>query len=277
MLEHSQDKLSGQILKRLNLELDGKSFAVVDSGEAATPFRVRNSYFNLAWENPGISWTNGQQVQARLFYNDLPSVPRNLRAIHGDNQVILNWDAPSSWGSGTAGGFHIDWSPTNENPRKWTPVNRAGRYYEVGASVSSFVLSGIQKLFGRSDRFIGYHPTHPYPTRAQTLALRIRAVTANPKVPGDWVEVTASPLTLVPGDKRLTASWTTTGDTYELQYKETDAPDRASVTGADPALGWVNHAQRLGPNSYVMDIRKKSAVIRGVILKDSNPTSATHG
>ena len=99
--------------------------------------------------------------------------------------------------------------------------------------------------------------------------MRIRAFSANPKVRSDWVEVTSTPLTLVPGDKRLTASWTTAGDTYELQYKETDAPDRKSVTGADPALGWVNHAQRLGPHAFVTDIRKKSAVIRGVVLKDS--------
>ena len=36
------------------------------------------------------------------------------------------------------------------------------------------------------------------------------------------------------------------GDTFELQYKETSAPDRASFTGADPALGWVYYEQRLG-------------------------------
>ena len=71
-------------------------------------------YFNLDWQNPGFSWTSGQQVQARLFYNDdPPSVPRNVRGRAGDeNHITLNWDAPSSWGDGTAGGFELQWKPT---------------------------------------------------------------------------------------------------------------------------------------------------------------------
>ena len=98
--------------------------------------------------------------------------------------------------------------------------------------------------------FQGTHPLLGYevPRTVNTqnsYDLRVRAFSANPKVASDWVEVTPSPLTLAPGNQRLTASWTTPGDTYELQYKESDAPDRKSVTGADPALGWVNYVHRL--------------------------------
>ena len=90
----------------------------------------------------------------------------------------------------------------------------------------------------------------------------------------DGLEVSVSLLapprapTVAPGDQRLTVSWWgETGNIFELQYKETSAPDQEDrLTGVDPALGWVNHAQRLGPNSYVMDIRKKTAVIRGPVV-----------
>ena len=75
--------------------------------------------------------------------------------------------------------------------------------------------------------------------------------------------------TLVPGDQRLTASWSTPGNSYELQYKESDAPDQEDrLTGADPARGWIDYEHRLAPHSYVLDIRKKSAVIRGPYLRD---------
>ena len=183
------DNPHGRIWSKLTLQVGGKSF---DAPNSFNLNEISPSQSALQWNNPGLSWTSGQQVQARLFYNDdPPSVPRNVRAIAIDNQVILNWDAPSSWGDGTAGGFRIEWKPTSEPPEKWTPVNSANREYEVGASVSSFVLSGTQMLEGRDDRFIGHHPTHPNPTRAQALDLRIRAFSANPKVTGDWVEVTA--------------------------------------------------------------------------------------
>ena len=77
------------------------------------------------------------------------------------------------------------------------------------------------------------------------------------------VTAPAPTLTLLPGNQRLAVSWASPDDTYELQYKETDAPDRASFTGADPALGWVEHV-RLGSGGRVLDIRGKGEVIRGL-------------
>ena len=254
-----RDNPHGQLWRKLTLQVGGKSFDVVDGND----FNERSEAAGaVQWANPGFSWTVGQQVQARLFYNDQPPVPRNVRASVVDNRINLTWDAPSSWGDGTAGGFEIQWKPTDLGPGNWGPVVRAESRYEVGASVSSFVFQGTHPL-------LGYEIPRTVNTQ-NSYDLRVRAFSANPKVASDWVEVTSTPLTLVPGDGRLTASWTAPGDTYELQYKETDAPDRKSATGADPALGWINHAQRLGLNSYVFDIRKKSAVIRGVILKDSS-------
>ena len=258
------DNPHGRIWKRLTLQVGGKSFDAYDAPNLNDIGAFQSA---LEWDNAGLSWTSGQQVQARLFYNDQPSVPRNVRAIAGDNRITLNWDAPSSWGDGTAGGFQIEWKPTDLPPDNWTPVNGGAREYEVGASVSSFVLSGTQRLEGRSNRVIDTRNSYD---------LRVRAFSANPKATGDWVEVTSSPLTLVPGDGRLTASWTTPGDTYQLQYKESDAPDRASVTGGDPALGWVYHEHRLGNHRYVLDFRGKSAVIRGVYEND-NPKGLQPG
>ena len=36
-----------------------------------------------------------------------PSVPQNVVATPGDSQVALSWQAPSSWGDGTGGGFQV--------------------------------------------------------------------------------------------------------------------------------------------------------------------------
>ena len=58
------------------------------------------------------------------------------------------------------------------------------------------------------------------------LALLLGALSLFAPAPAE-AQTPAAP-TLVPGDGRLTASWTTAGDTYELQYKETSAPDRAA-------------------------------------------------
>lgn len=41
------------------------------------------------------------------------------------------------------------------------------------------------------------------------------------------------------GERVLFVGWLVSGDTFELEYKETSAPDRASLTGGDPALGWA--------------------------------------
>ena len=73
--------------------------------------------------------------------------------------------------------------------------------------------------------------------------------------------------TLTPGNGRLGVSWTTPAGSfsgYGLQYKETSAPDRRSLTGGDPALGWVDHFQRLHGDSFVAHVTGNSAVIRGL-------------
>ena len=73
--------------------------------------------------------------------------------------------------------------------------------------------------------------------------------------------------TLTPGNGRLGVSWTAPFGSfsgYGLQYKETSAPDRWSLTGGDPALGWVNHYQEIHPGVSVAHITGNSAVIRGL-------------
>ena len=191
------DQLPGQLWVKLTLQVGGKSFNAIESDDLVEQSRVNS---RVTWSNPGISWTSGQQVQVSLVIFDPPSVPRNVRGRAGENHVTLNWDAPSSWGSATTGRFHIEWKPTNEDPLKWSAVNRAGNtvdpYWLTEPNVFSFVLSGEQRLLGRANRFIGTHPTHPYQTRTHALHLRIRAVSAV-GVFGDWVEVTPTPFRTV--------------------------------------------------------------------------------
>ena len=136
VLDHSQDKLSGQIWKKLTLQVDGKSFDV----SASEGFVDHVSYFTVEWRNPGISWTGGQKVQVRLYSNVPPSVPRNVLGFIGDNRITLNWDAPSSWGSGTAGKFEIHWKPAGAPVTDWGSLRQAGSDHKPDASVSSFVF-----------------------------------------------------------------------------------------------------------------------------------------
>ena len=246
-----RDELPGPIWRKLTLQVDGKSFDVPDSIDSSDKKRFQG---HVTWINPGFSWTSGQQVQARLFYNDQPSVPRNVRASVGDNQVTLNWDAPSSWGDGTPGGFQIEWKPTNLSSDNWTPVNGADFEYQTEPNVFSFVLSGEQKLEGRDNRFIGTHSSHPFQERE--VDLRVRAISANPKVTGDWVEVTAyaaaPPLNLRvnPGNGQLSLSWTAPLGTvtgYDVHYTSVlhrgvvpdTWPALDNPLGNKPVAGWV--------------------------------------
>ena len=201
-----RDNPHGRIWNKLTLQVGGKSFDAPNSNNLS---ERSPSQSTVQWDSPGLSWTSGQQVQARLFYNDNPpSVPRNVRAIAIDNRINLNWDAPSSWGDGTAGGFEIQWKPTSFAADAWTPVIRGDTRYEVGASVSSFVFQGTHPLLGHDPRTIDTRNSYD---------LRVRAFSANPKATGDWVEVTsergakvtlsASPTTVWEGQaSRVTAT-----------------------------------------------------------------------
>ena len=204
-LAGQRDNPHGQLWKKLTLQVGGKSFDAYDAFEFRDETDTSNA---LQWQNPGLSWTGGQKVQARLFYNDQPSVPRNVRGFIGDNRITLNWDAPSSWGSGTAGGFQIEWKPADRTA--WSRTYRAGSVYDPDASVSSFVFSGRQQHETLDPRTVNNN-------NVDKFNFRIRAVSANPKGASDWVEVpqhrsatvtlSASPTTVWEGKaSRVTAT-----------------------------------------------------------------------
>ena len=135
-----------------------------------------------------------------VIYDPALGAPKRPRQGPVKTMSTLQLGRPQLMGSATTGIFHIEWKPTNEGPLKWTAVNRAGNtvdpYYPTEPNVFSFVLSGMQRLLGRENRFIGTHPTHPYQTRTHALQLRVRAVSAL-GVTGDWVEVTPIPFRTV--------------------------------------------------------------------------------
>ena len=176
------DRLPGKDWARLTLQLDGKSFSVPDAFEFNDEFDLAT---HQSWNNPGISWTAGQKVQVSVFYNDLPSAPRNFRATRGDDQVTLNWDVPSSWGDGTAGRYEIQWRPRNNfassSDRNYRHVfrNIVDSSYYPEASASSFVFSGRQRS-GSGITLV---------TDRNPYDFRIRAISAEPAAFSDWVEV----------------------------------------------------------------------------------------
>ncbi len=142
-----------------------------------------------------------------LISNDPPSAPRNFRATRGDDQVTLNWNAPSSWGDGTAERYQIQWRASYSPFSAWSPVHRAGSKYEPEASVSRFVFSG-----GQEDEGVGTTVV----TNRNSYAFRISAVSAQPKTASDWVEVsvdaTAPPppptnFRVTPGNENMLLQW----------------------------------------------------------------------
>ncbi len=326
-----------------------------------------------------------------------PSVPRNVSVTADDGQLILNWQAPSSWGTWSAFGYRVEWKLSTAQATAWAPVQDSGTIREPVHSDTQLTFTGLQSDAGGSSHTVTNGTSYDLRIQAfskgpgqsdvrasswvtvtnkapaarstdadltgltassstsasgtftaLTLTPRFLAATTSymatvantithvkltptQKDKGDFAHIlvgiageaptalvstdgvasgSASPAialsvganvipvrvvaddlismmdytvtitrlepgtsppapTLVPGDQRLTASWSTPGNSYELQYKESDAPDQEDrLTGADPARGWIDYEHRLAPHSYVLDIRKKSAVIRGPYLRD---------
>ena len=204
------DAVPGKSWARLTLQLDGESFHGPDTFDFND---AHNHILVRSWKDAkGISWTAGQKVQVSVIYNDLPSVPRNVGVTRGDDQVTLNWDAPSSWGSGTAGRYEIQWRLRNNfassADRQYNNVFRDSvvSAYFPEAPASSFVFSGKQQS---ASGFTLVTSRNPYD-------FRIRAVSADPRTSGEWVEVIseasaphAAPTGLgaTPGNGQLSLGW----------------------------------------------------------------------
>ncbi|MCY4379155.1 MAG: hypothetical protein OXC39_04950 [Candidatus Dadabacteria bacterium] len=119
----------------------------------------------------------------------IPTKPRNVQVTAGNAKLTLNWQAPSSWGTGVMPrGYEIDWfagaSAPETDSNEWVAIMP-----NLAASATSHTLTGTYAL-----RNSGSHTV----ANGAKYWFRIRAFTTYPNnpsdiVPGNYVEVSGTP------------------------------------------------------------------------------------
>ena len=247
----SSNPLPESFAEQLTLTIDGSKLFTFATGDRDVQNAGAVAYI---WDSPGIQWSDNQQVSLKLKVPppiDPPSEPRNFRATAGDDQITLNWDAPSSWGSWRADAFEIEWRSDTIGLMAWRGVRQGEFQFEPGASESSFVFSGTQ---------LGHRVTNRV---SYDFRIRARAQqTGKGNLRSDWVEVsvdaTAPPrpprqLQVTAGNAELGVTWVApplddevTG--YDVHYTSLSAGyapdtwpalDESEFYRYRPGNGWV--------------------------------------
>ena len=120
-----------------------------------------------------------------------PTVPRNVQATPGDGKLTLTWQAPSSWGDGTATAFHAFWKLSSAGDADW---QGATIYSAAGTLVpadTSFEFTGEQLDASFAEHIV---------TNGTAYDLRIRAVSrqSGSNLYSPWVAVYDSVPSTVP-------------------------------------------------------------------------------
>ena len=177
-----------------------------------------------------------------------PSDPQNVQWTPGNKKVTLTWEEPSSWGSGTRGGFQLQHNLNGafrDVTNNFSDTDRTLTSYQTG------LLTNIE-------------PTNGSPFKLRIRAYTVKSGVADPDNPGlndfldsSWVTVTVTPglpakiadsaLTVTPGNAKLDLSWTAPSGNgsaisgYDVHYTSavvgTVANDAAVQTGLASA-GW---------------------------------------
>ncbi len=112
----------------------------------------------------------------------LPDVPQNVTVTPGDASLTLTWEAPSSWGDFSAGGYEVDWYAGASPPANSEDWKRASN--GLTATATSYT-------------FTGTYQGHTV-ANGTTYHLRIRSYTVNPSddedtLPSTWVVASGTP------------------------------------------------------------------------------------
>ena len=177
-----------------------------------------------------------------------PTVPQNVAVTAGDAEFTITWEAPSSWGAWTAGGFEIEWKPRDAPVANWTLVKLNDVDFTPATDDTSFVFAGLQAqgVEVHNDAFYSF---------------RIRAYSQEPGTDGmelshfrtsDWVTVTSTKgvsslaLQVTEGDSRLDLSWTAATPpsgfattAYQVDYTSSTSAGSLDAVGSDSSMGWV--------------------------------------
>ncbi len=185
------------------LKLGDRTFAV--NSDSATANDGREQWDVAA--SP-VNWTDGQHVTASLILPgtaDEPEEPTNLMATaHGENQIDLEWQAPTNNGGTIISGYKIQHSPDGNSP--WTNITSNTGNTDTTYSHTSLnpQTTGYYRVFA-----INYIGTGPESNVADATT---RALDTPSQVMG--VVITAS-------NSTLSVEWAPVSDAtgYKVQWK----------------------------------------------------------
>ena len=135
-------------------------------------------------------------VQAQ---SDPPDTPQNVKVTVGNAKLTLTWQAPSSWGSGSARGYQVDWYSGPAAPAhtsaEWQRIVY-DRQFEASATETSFTFSG--NVYSRVHNGRNWIRGHHAVANGNQYHLRLRAGSTKPGDPtdilvGNWVTVSGTP------------------------------------------------------------------------------------
>ncbi len=128
-----------------------------------------------------------------------PDTPQNVKVTVGNAKLTLTWQAPSSWGSGSAIGYQVDWFSGPAAPAhtsaEWQRVVY-NQQFEASATETSFTFSG--NVYSRVHDGTNWERGHHSVANGNQYHLRLRAASTKPGdntdiLVSDWVTVSGTP------------------------------------------------------------------------------------
>jgi hypothetical protein len=105
---------------------------------------------------PGTNFTRNFEINVYAATITVPTAPQNFRAMPGDRQVQLSWDAPSNNGGSPIIGYELIISDTDGNA---TTVNitESNRYTStdlINGSLYTFIIRAINEIGGGAEAIV---------------------------------------------------------------------------------------------------------------------------
>ena len=193
-----------------------------------------------------------------------PDRPQNVKVTAGNAKLTLTWQAPSSWGSGPARGYEIDWSSGSSAPAlaspEWQRVDRH-RQFAASSTATGFTFSG-----NVYDYVNGRHSHHSV-ANGTRYHLRIRAASTNPDdntdiLPSHWVTVSGTPQAAQSSNANLSGLTAGTATSSGGTYTSLNIGTFAATTTAYTA-SVANARTHLKLTPTVADTGKATVTVQG--------------
>ena len=222
---------------RWALHLDGAEFLGSDDVDTGA---------TLQWDNPGLSWTNGQQVAVRLVRLNVPTGPRNLHAKGDTNtEIDLSWRAPAKTGGSDITGYKIEVS--TDGGDNWSDLVADTASTDTTHSHTGLTMGDTRHYRVSAINAVG---TGPVSNKASATA-----VATPPGLARAVVERTDSLTVRLEFDEPVDTTSSPDKSAFSVNVEETPGEvtgftieDEGSGNGS---LGWLDLASRVRPGETV--------------------------